>query len=77
MRLNLLKAIKNTHGNPISRSLHLVGLYLYIIGFNLIVDYYFDSESLNISSPIYGIILLPIAVGLFLVGHKQKETSGQ
>jgi hypothetical protein len=39
MRLNLLKAIKNTHGNPISRSLHLVGLYLYIIGFNLIVDY--------------------------------------
>jgi len=70
MRLNLLKAIKNTHRNPISRLLHLVGLSLYIVGFILIVGYYFDSSSLNISSPIYGIILFPIAVGLFLIGHK-------
>ena len=67
MRLNLLKAIKNTHRNPISRSLHLVGLSLYIIGFILTVDYYFNSYS---SFPIYGIILFPIAVGLFLIGHK-------
>ena len=70
MRLNLLKAIKNTHRNPISRLLHLVGLSLYIAaGFILIVDYYFGNN-LNISSPIYGIILFPIAVGLFLIGHK-------
>ena len=70
MRLNLSKAIKNTHRNPISRSLHIVGLSLYIIGFILTVDYYFNSDSLNISFPIYGIILFPIAVGLFLIGHK-------
>jgi hypothetical protein len=71
MRLNLLKAIKNTHRNPISILLHLVGLSLYIIGFVLIVGYYYsDGRSLNISSPIYGIILFPIAVGLFLIGHK-------
>lgn len=70
MRLNLLKAIKNTHRNPISRLLHLVGLSLYIVGFILIVGYYSDSGSLNISSPIYSIILFPIAVGLFLIGHK-------
>jgi hypothetical protein len=70
MRLNLLKAIKNTHRNPISRLLHLVGLSLYTVGFILIVDYYSDSGSLNISSPIHGIILFPIAVGLFLIGHK-------
>ena len=70
MRLNVLKAIKNTHRNPISRLLYLVGLSLYIVGFILIVGYYSDSGSLNISSPIYGIILFPIAVGLFLIGHK-------
>ena len=70
MRLNLRKAIKNTHRNPISRLLHLIGLSLYIVGFILIVGYYSDSDSLNISSPIYGIILFPIAVGLFLMGHK-------
>jgi hypothetical protein len=69
MRLNLLKAIKNTHRNPISRLLHLVGLSLYIVGFILIADYYL-SNNLNISSPIYGIILFPIAVGLFLIAHK-------
>jgi hypothetical protein len=70
MRLNLLKAIKNIHRNPISRLLHLIGLSLYIVGFILIVCCYSDSDSLNISSPIYGIILFLIAVGLFLMSHK-------
>jgi hypothetical protein len=71
MRLNLLEAIKNTHRNPISRLLHPVGLSLYIVGFILVLDYYFDSDSLDIS-PIYGIILFPIAIGLFLIGHKTE-----
>jgi FtsH-binding integral membrane protein len=69
MRLNLLKAIKSTHKNPISRTLHLMGLSLYIAGFALIVCYYFDN-SVATSSPVYGIILFPIAVCLFLIGHK-------
>jgi high-affinity Fe2+/Pb2+ permease len=43
---------------------------LYVIGFILIAGYY--SNNLNISSPIYGIILFPIAVGLFLIGHKKE-----
>jgi hypothetical protein len=70
MRLNLLKAIKNTHRNPGSKILHVTGLSLYVIGFILIAGYYFNN--LNISSPIYGIILFPIAVGLFLIGHKKE-----
>jgi hypothetical protein len=71
MRLNLLKAIKNTHRNPVSKILHVTGLSLYVIGlFILIAGYYFNN--LNISSPIYGIILFPIAVGLFLIGHKKE-----
>jgi hypothetical protein len=68
MRLNLLKAIKSTHRNPISRILHIIGLSLYIIGFVLIADYYFNT--LDISFPIYNIILFPIAIGLFLIGHE-------
>ncbi|MGA7602525.1 MAG: hypothetical protein WCE33_05515 [Nitrososphaeraceae archaeon] len=70
MRLNLLKAIKNTHRNPVSKILHVTGMSLYVIGFILIAGYY--SNNLNISSPIYGIILFPIAVGLFLIGHKKE-----
>jgi FtsH-binding integral membrane protein len=70
MRLNLLKAIKNTHRNLVSKILHVTGLSLYVIGFILVAGYYFNN--LNISSPIYGIILFPIAVGLFLIGHKKE-----
>lgn len=68
MQLNLFKAIKNTHRNPISKVLHLIGLCLYAIGFTLLAGYYLGS--LNILSPIIGIILFPIAIGLFLTGHK-------
>jgi hypothetical protein len=71
MRLNLLKAIKNTHRNPVSKILHVTGLSLYVIGFILIAGYYFNN--LNISSVIYGIILFPIAVGLFIIGHKKRR----
>jgi Mn2+/Fe2+ NRAMP family transporter len=70
MRLNLLKAIKNTHRNRVSKILHVTGLSLYLIGFILIAGYYFNN--LNFSSVIYGIILFPIAVGLFLIGHKKE-----
>jgi hypothetical protein len=45
-------------------------LSLYVIGFILITGYYFNN--LNISSLIYGIVLFPIAVGLFLIGHKKE-----
>ena len=68
MQLNLFKAIKSTHRNPISRVLHLIGLSLYAIGFTLLAGYYLGS--LSILSPIIGIILFPIAIGLFLTGHK-------
>jgi hypothetical protein len=70
MRLNLLKAIKNTHRNPVSKILHVTGLSFYVIGFILIAGYYFNN--LNISSVNYGIILFPIAVGLFIIGHKKE-----
>jgi hypothetical protein len=68
MQFNLLKAIKSTHRNPVSRVLHFIGLSLYIIGFTLLAGYYFGS--LGISSPLIGIILFPIAISLFLTGHK-------
>ena len=68
MQLNLFKAIKSTHRNAISRVLHLIGLSLYAIGFTLLAGYYLGS--LDILSPIIGIILFPIAIGLFLTGHK-------
>jgi hypothetical protein len=68
MQFNLFKAIKSTHRSPISRVLHLIGLSLYAIGFTLLAGYYLGS--LDISSLIIGIILFPIAISLFLTGHK-------
>ena len=68
MQFDLFKAIKSTHRRPTSRVLHLIGLSLYAIGFTLLGGYYLGS--LDISSSIIGIILFPIAIGLFLTGHK-------
>jgi hypothetical protein len=70
MRLNLLKAIKSTHRNPINRGLHLTGLSLYIIGLASIATYFLDNGSNNLSYAINGLILFPVALGLFLTGHK-------
>ena len=70
MRLNLLKAIKSTHRNPINRGLHLIGLSLYIIGLASIATYFFNNGPNKFSYVIIGLILFPVAVGLFLTGHK-------
>jgi hypothetical protein len=70
MRLNLLKAIKSTHRNPINRGLHLTGLSLYVIGLASIATYFFNNGPNNLSYATNGLILFPVAVGLFLTGHK-------
>ena len=70
MRLNLLKAFKSTHRNPINRGLHLVGLSLYIIGLTSIATYFFNNGPNNFSYATNGLILFPVALGLFLTGHK-------
>ena len=59
MKLNFSKTIRNTHRNPVSRALHLVGLSLYIAGFTLLVIFYPISRLLD-----------PLAVMLFIAGHK-------
>lgn len=70
MKLNFSKAIRNTHRHPVSRALHLVGLSLYIAGFTLLVIYYFGRTSQDISFYPFSLILFPIAVMLFIAGHK-------
>ena len=70
MKLNFSKTIRNTHRNPVSRALHLVGLSLYIAGFTLLVIDYFGRTSPNISFYPFSLILFPIAVMLFIAGHK-------
>jgi hypothetical protein len=70
MKLNFSKAIRNTHRHPVSRALHLVGLSLYITGFTLLVIYYFVRTSQDISFYPFSLVLFPIAVILFIAGHK-------
>ena len=65
MKLNLLKAIKNTHRNPINIILHCIGLLLYVIGIYFIIFYFMDQNK----SLLYGIILWVSAISLFICGH--------
>jgi len=66
MPFSLIKAIKSTHGHPTNRILHCIGLPLYVIGIVLVAVDFIDVHT----SPIIGIILWLIAIGLFLTGHK-------
>jgi hypothetical protein len=70
MKLSIYKAMISTHKHPVSRGLHLAGLCLYIAGFIQLVGFYLGSNSQDISLLISGIILFPVAIGLFLAGHK-------
>lgn len=66
MPFSLLKAIKNTHRNPVNRILHLIGIPIYATGIMLILDYFLGMHT----NPITGIALWLIAICLFLTGHK-------
>ena len=66
MSFDLLKAIKNTHRNPINIILHATGLVLYCIGLFLIADDLIGEGQ----KMIIGIYSFIAAIGLFLIGHK-------
>ena len=66
MPFSLVKAIKNTHMNPINRILHCIGAPFYVFGIVMIVGHFLGSD-FNLLT---GTILWFIAVGLFLTGHK-------
>lgn len=66
MPFSLVKAIKNTHRNPVNKILHLIGLPIYAAGIMLMVGYFLNLNT----NPITGLILWSGAVFLFLLGHK-------
>lgn len=66
MSFNLVKAINNTHRNPINIILHAVGLVLYCIGLYLIADDLIGEGQ----KMVLGISSFIAAIGLFLIGHK-------
>jgi hypothetical protein len=70
MKLSIYKAIKSTHKNPLSRGLHLAGLSLYVAGLIQIAGFYLGGNSQDRSLLVSGIMLFPIAISLFLAGHK-------
>lgn len=66
MSFSLLKAIRSTHRAPANRILHLIGLPIYATGIVLVAGYFLGLHT----NPITGLILWPVAVCLFLIGHK-------
>lgn len=66
MSFNLVKAINNTHRNPINIILHAVGLVLYCIALYLIADDLIGEGQ----KMVLGIFSFITAIGLFLIGHK-------
>jgi hypothetical protein len=47
-----------------------MGLSLYVIGLASIATYFFNNGPNNLPYATNGLILFPVAVGLFLTGHK-------
>ena len=70
MKLSIYKAMRSTHRHPVSRGLHLAGLSLYLAGLTQLAGFYFGSNSQDRSLLISGIMLFPVAIGLFIAGHK-------
>jgi hypothetical protein len=70
MKLNIYKAVRSTHRHPVSRGLHLVGLCLYLAGLIQLAEFYLGGYSQNRPLLISGIMLFPVAIGLFVAGHK-------
>ena len=70
MKLSIYKAMRSTHRHPISRGLHLAGLCLYLAGLTQLAGFYLGGNSQDRSLLISGIMLFPVAIGLFIAGHK-------
>ena len=66
MTLSLRKAISSTHRNPLNRTLHIIGLPIYIVGWTLITGYFAGLHT----SPIIGVTMWSLAICFFLTGHK-------
>ena len=66
MTFSLRKAISSTHRNPLNRTLHVIGLPIYIVGWTLIIGYF---AGLN-TNPVIGVMMWSFAICFFLTGHK-------
>jgi hypothetical protein len=65
MNFNLIKAIKSSHSNPINKTLHGIGLPIYVIGLSFVIGYFVGLGT----SPLVGFSMWLIAISLFLLGH--------
>jgi len=76
MKLNIYKVMRGTHRHPVSRGLHLAGLCLYFAGLTQLVGFYLGGSSQDRTLLVSGIILFPVAIGLFIAGHKIEGNLG-
>jgi hypothetical protein len=65
MDFRLIKAIESSHRNPINKTLHAIGLPIYVVGLIFIVGYFVGLGT----SPRVGFSMWLLAVCLFLLGH--------
>jgi hypothetical protein len=66
MTFSLRKAISSTHRNPLNRTLHVIGLPFYIVGWTLIIEYFAGLHT----NPVIGVTMWSLAICFFLTGHK-------
>ena len=66
MTFNLRKAISSTHRNPLNRTLHIIGLPIYIGGWILIIGFITGLHT----NPVIGVTMWSLAICFFLTGHK-------
>jgi hypothetical protein len=65
MHFSLVKAIKSSHRTPINKTLHTIGLPIYVVGLSFIIGYFARLGT----SLLVGFSMWLIAVCLFLLGH--------
>jgi hypothetical protein len=65
MHFSQIKAIKSSHRNPINKTLHGIGLPIYVVGLSFVIGYFVGLDT----SLLVGFSMWLIAISLFLLGH--------
>jgi hypothetical protein len=65
MHLSIVKALKSSHRNPVNKTLHGIGLPIYIVGLSFVIGYFVGLST----NPTVGFSMWLIAICLFLLGH--------
>jgi prepilin signal peptidase PulO-like enzyme (type II secretory pathway) len=66
LSFSITKAVKSTHRHPLNKTLHAIGLLLYIFALYAMVSFFID---LHVQNLLLALTLSLTAINLFILGH--------